>query len=57
MVIDLPQMTRSDAIQMLDWVVNTYGPTGERWHIKDLRYLVFNREKDATMFLLYWSGR
>ena len=57
MVIDIPKMERADAIQMLDWIVKTYGPAGERWRIKDLQYLVFDRDKDATMFLLYWSGR
>lgn len=42
--------------EAVNWLYGKYGPTIEgRWCIKDLRYIVFENQKDATYFILKWS--
>lgn len=43
--------------EVCEWCVERYGPTSEnRWRFEGLEYLVFDNEKDVTLFLLKWSG-
>lgn len=34
------------------WCTDTLGPSGERWRVIDLTFIEFERDSDATMFLL-----
>lgn len=39
----------------VNWLVERYGPHGDRWTIKDLTYVQFRKERDADLFLLTWT--
>jgi hypothetical protein len=39
----------------IDWLYNRYGPAGDIWSIKQLTYVNFKNDKDATFFILRWS--
>lgn len=42
-------------VKALDWLSQTLGPSGDRWTFKDLTYVTFKDDKDATLFILKWS--
>lgn len=37
------------------WLVETYGPAGDRWMMRDLTYIDFKKDRDASLFLLHWA--
>jgi len=39
----------------INWVLDTWGPQGERWRIVDLAYLEFKKDRDASLFLVHWG--
>jgi hypothetical protein len=39
----------------LEWLIENLGPAGERWTFKDLTYVTFKKDRDATLFILKWS--
>lgn len=39
-----------------EWLIKTYGPAGDRWTMKDLTFLQFRKDRDATLFLLHWAS-
>lgn len=40
----------------ISWCYEKYGPAlDEKWNLRDLRYLEFSNERDATLFILKWS--
>lgn len=51
-------MTRIDlrniqiSLSKMIWCANTFGPSGDRWRIVDLTFIEFEKDSDATMFLL-----
>lgn len=45
------------AADICEWCVDTFGPAGERWYLEKLDYLVFEKDRDATLVLLRWSGQ
>jgi hypothetical protein len=46
---------RYDRNLALNWLFDNFGPMGERWMLRELTYVDFARDKDATMFLMRWS--
>ena len=38
-----------------EWCVQQFGPINGRWKLRELRYLVFIDDKDATFTILRWS--
>jgi len=57
---DLPFGKGPEAVR---WLADRYGSgrveSGDRptWYLEDLAYVVFERDIDATFFMLKWSGR
>jgi hypothetical protein len=47
-----PQHDRRLAI---NWLIERYGPHGDRWTLKNLEEIEFRKDRDATLFLLHWS--
>lgn len=50
---DLPYNKGYPAVR---WLTDTYGPAGERWQLRELAYVDFAKERDATLFLTAWAG-
>lgn len=38
------------------WLSEVYGVDTNRWRLRDLAYVDFRKERDATLFLLNWSS-
>ena len=38
-----------------EWLVRTFGPAGERWTMRELNYIDFKKDRDASLFLLHWA--
>lgn len=55
--IDLYQLDRPHAV--IVWMVETWGhPSDEgRWNIKDLQFIEFAKDSDATFILLKYNLR
>ncbi len=49
---DNPQADRRQAV---NWLYERLGPCGDRWTLKDLKYIEFRKDRDASLFLLTWS--
>jgi len=57
--IDLKDYTASEAQRMcaVEWVYRRLGPINDsKWHLRDLRYLQFQDDRDAILFLIKWSS-
>lgn len=39
----------------INWLFETFGPSGDRWAIRNLTYVDFKKDRDATLFILHWS--
>lgn len=53
--VDLNKIKTKDISKAVNWLLQTFGPCGDRWTLKDLSYLEFRKDRDATLFLLHWS--
>lgn len=53
--VNLRNIKANDTRKAIDWLIKTWGPMGDRWTLKDLSYVEFRKERDATLFLLHWS--
>lgn len=53
--VDLNKIKTNDSRKAINWLLQTYGPSGDRWTLKDLSYVEFRKDRDATLFLLHWS--
>jgi hypothetical protein len=54
--VDLNKIKTNDARKAINWLVQTYGPSGSRWTLSNsLDYVEFRKDRDATLFLLHWS--
>ncbi len=54
-VVDLSKIKIKDPVRAIKWIVDTWGPAGDRWMLKDLCYVEFKKDRDATLFLIHWS--
>jgi hypothetical protein len=54
-VVDLSKIKVNDSRKAINWLLETWGPMGDRWTCKDLSRIEFRKERDATLFLLHWS--
>jgi hypothetical protein len=54
-IVDIKQLSNKNYIEICKWCVKTLGPINEKWRLVELRYLVFEEEKYATMAVLKWS--
>ena len=56
--VDLDCVDAREALDILEWLLERYGDIEQgRWNLKDLRYIQFAKDSDATFFSLYWSQR
>lgn len=53
--VNLSKIKTNDARKAINWLIQTWGPCGDRWTLKDLSYVEFRKDRDATLFLLHWS--
>ncbi len=53
--VDLNKIKTNDTRKAVTWLLHTFGPCGDRWMLKDLSYVEFRKDRDATLFLLHWS--
>lgn len=53
--VDLSKIKTNDTRKAVNWLLQTFGPCGDRWTLKDLSYVEFRKDRDATLFLLHWS--
>lgn len=53
--VDLNKIKTNDTRKAVTWLLQTFGPCGDRWMLKDLSYVEFRKDRDATLFLLHWS--
>lgn len=53
--VNLSNLRTNDTRKAINWLVETWGPAGDRWTLKDLSYVEFRKDRDATLFLLHWS--
>lgn len=53
--VNLNTIKTNDTRKAINWLLQTWGPPGERWSLKDLSYVDFRKDRDATLFLLHWS--
>lgn len=53
--VNLGNIKTNDTRKAINWLIETWGPMGDRWTLKDLSYVEFRKERDATLFLLHWS--
>ena len=37
------------------WLVERFGPSGDRWTLRELAYVDFRKDRDADLFLLTWA--
>ena len=54
-IVDICQLSHSNYIEICKWCVITFGPINDKWRLIQLRYLVFQEEKQVTLTLLRWS--
>ena len=53
--VDLSKIKTNDPRKAVNWLLQTFGPCGDRWTLKDLSYVEFRKDRDATLFLIHWS--
>ncbi len=54
--VDLDKIKTNDARKAINWLIETYGPHGDRWTLSNgLKYVEFRKDRDATLFLIHWS--
>lgn len=53
--VNLAKIKTNDPRKAIDWLIQTWGPMGDRWFLRDLSYVEFRKERDATLFLIHWS--
>ncbi len=41
--------------EIIIWLYNTFGPSGDRWKLIGLAYVEFRKDRDATLFLTAWG--
>ena len=44
-----------DRVKAINWLFETFGPAGDRWSMRNLTYIDFKKDRDATLFILHWS--
>ena len=54
-VVDLTTIRTYESRKAIDWLTKTFGPPGDRWKITALARVEFNKDRDATLFLLHWG--
>jgi hypothetical protein len=56
-IVDIRDLHRSkNYADVCEWCVVQFGPIhAGRWTLKDLRYLIFDNDKDATFTILKWA--
>jgi len=60
-VIDLGELRKFknnphlDRRQAVNWLLERLGPCGDRWNMKELKYIEFRKDRDADLFLLTWT--
>jgi hypothetical protein len=52
---DLPHRIKGPTWAPVIWLENHYGPSGDRWTLRELAYIDFRKDRDADLFLLQWS--
>lgn len=53
--VNLGKIKTNDPRKAVNWLLETWGPPGDRWTLKDLSYIEFRKDRDATLFLIHWS--
>lgn len=53
--VDLSRIKANDPRKAINWLLQTWGPMGDRWMLTDLTYIEFRKDRDATLFLLHWG--
>jgi hypothetical protein len=53
--VNLNNINTNDVRKAINWLYETWGPAGDRWTLKDLTYVEFRKERDATLFLIHWT--
>jgi len=53
--IDLRNSTAKVNFNAVEWLIKTLGPPGRRWRLRDLTFIDFEKDRDATLFLLNWT--
>lgn len=53
--IDLSTIKVGDVPKAILWLVETWGPAGDRWTLKNLSYIEFRKDRDASLFLIHWG--
>jgi hypothetical protein len=51
---DLPYQKGYPAVK---WLTDVYGTDTNRWRLRELAYVDFRKERDATLFLLNWGSK
>jgi hypothetical protein len=51
---DLPDRKGYPAVR---WLNEVYGTDTTRWRLRDLAFVDFRKERDATLFLLTWGSK
>lgn len=54
-IVDLNKIKTNDPRKAINWLIETWGPHGDRWTLKDLSRIEFRKDRDATLFLIHWS--
>ena len=44
-----------DRALAIRWLFDTFGPSGDRWTMRNLTFVDFKKDRDATLFILHWS--
>ena len=47
--------TETEIIDSVIWMIKNQGPLDHTRRFRDLRYLEFENEREATFFILKWS--
>ena len=55
-VVKLDTLKIGDPRKAINWLIETWGPSGDRWVCKDLSRIEFRKDRDATLFLLHWGN-
>jgi hypothetical protein len=54
--VNLSTIKTNDARKAINWLLQTYGPCGDRWTLSNgLDYVEFRKDRDASLFLIHWS--
>lgn len=54
--VDLNTIKTNDVRKAVNWLIQTFGPHGDRWTLSNgLNYVEFRKDRDATLFLIHWS--